>query len=639
MAMYRRKKVVPAGLRLKASWWTSVGCVVVMGLGVVFLEMKQGTKIGWKEIVPRSEHERRLSAYPDDLIIEARSKPDDVDDWSSIDTYSDADNKYWLFLHVIGIGYMLLGLNTVCDIYFTGALDVMVEKWNIKPDVAGATFMAAGGSAPELFTSLIGATVTENDVGFSTIVGSAVFNVLFVIGCCGYAAKTPIQLTWWPLFRDCSYYIACLGLLSIFAVTGNTQTREKKIGESNGVVIKETVTQKAIELHEAIILFCCYLLYCTLMYFNEYLEEKVNSFSKRKGSSDADGEDIKTNQVAPEPDEGDISFQAAPSLRSTGQGGDEAAPGPPEHHLGAALDPASGALKHDHSSNKQHGAHPHPHHIKLPHFERHHSKEKVKLSPREGGEGSKSLGAASQDIEAMKSPEKSEELAAPPDAEEEEEDDDDDDDENDDVEEMMTLPDGGVDRVLWFFKLPVFAPLYYLVPKPNERCFLATFFTSLLWIAGFSFFLVWWVEIICGCFWVSEIVAGFTVLAAGTSIPDLVSSMAVARAGEGDMAVSSSIGSNIFDILVGLPIPWMVKIVVVEGIVDNQWGYKIPLESDYITVFVLLLLMMVGCVVVSIHLLGWKLNKCLGVFMAVLYAIFLTVALSVEITEPEWLVF
>jgi Ca2+/Na+ antiporter len=35
----------------------------------------------------------------------------------------------------------------------------------ISPDVAGATFMAAGGSAPELFTSVIGVFIAKNDVG------------------------------------------------------------------------------------------------------------------------------------------------------------------------------------------------------------------------------------------------------------------------------------------------------------------------------------------------------------------------------------------------------------------------------------------------------------------------------------------
>ena len=48
--------------------------------------------------------------------------------------------------------------------------------------------MAAGGSAPELFTSFIG-TFTQSTVGFGTIVGSAVFNVLFVIGMCAICSK------------------------------------------------------------------------------------------------------------------------------------------------------------------------------------------------------------------------------------------------------------------------------------------------------------------------------------------------------------------------------------------------------------------------------------------------------------------
>ena len=44
---------------------------------------------------------------------------------------------------------------------------------------------------------------------------------------------------------------------------------------------------------------------------------------------------------------------------------------------------------------------------------------------------------------------------------------------------------------------------------------------------------------------------GLTFLAAGTSIPDLITSVLVARKGFGDMAVSSSIGSNMFDVTIG----------------------------------------------------------------------------------------
>ncbi|CAM9754425.1 unnamed protein product, partial [Heterosigma akashiwo] len=153
-----------------------------------------------------------------------------------------------VILHVIGILYMFLALSVVCDEYFCGALDIMVERWQVKPDVAGATFMAAGGSAPELFTSLMGVFFSESDVGFGTIVGSAVFNVLFVIGLCAAFAKSVLELTWWPLFRDCSYYLISLSALTICA------------------------SDKTIYWFEALILFLMYCVYVGMMKYNDQLE-------------------------------------------------------------------------------------------------------------------------------------------------------------------------------------------------------------------------------------------------------------------------------------------------------------------------------------------------------------------------------
>jgi sodium/potassium/calcium exchanger 2 len=112
--------------------------------------------------------------------------------------------------------------------------------------VAGATLMAAGGSAPELATSLIGNTVAcprgcwrpnlcvwvcigtfqRSDIGFGTIVGSAVFNVLFVIGMCVLftpAEFAPLRLTWWPLARDCSFYVLTLATLVLFMWDGKVR--------------------------------------------------------------------------------------------------------------------------------------------------------------------------------------------------------------------------------------------------------------------------------------------------------------------------------------------------------------------------------------------------------------------------------
>ena len=73
------------------------------------------------------------------------------------------------------------------------SLIFLIFQLKITPDVAGATFMAAGGSAPELFTSIIGVFIAQSDVGIGTIVGSAVFNILFVIAACAFAAKEALR--------------------------------------------------------------------------------------------------------------------------------------------------------------------------------------------------------------------------------------------------------------------------------------------------------------------------------------------------------------------------------------------------------------------------------------------------------------
>ena len=156
-----------------------------------------------------------------------------------------------VILHVMGVVYMFVALAIVCDEFFVPSLDVIIEKLEIADDVAGATFMAAGGSAPELFTSIIGVFVSFDDVGIGTIVGSAVFNILFVIGMCAIFSRTVLSLTWWPLFRDCTFYSASLLTLIYF------------------------FRDNYIHWYEALVLFGFYLAYVSFMKWNQPMEKLV----------------------------------------------------------------------------------------------------------------------------------------------------------------------------------------------------------------------------------------------------------------------------------------------------------------------------------------------------------------------------
>ena len=83
---------------------------------------------------------------------------------------------------------------------------MLIAELKLSPDVAGATFMAAGSSAPELATVIIGVFFAKDDIGISGVIGSAVFNIMFVISVCALFGGTVSHLNWWPLCRDSTYY-------------------------------------------------------------------------------------------------------------------------------------------------------------------------------------------------------------------------------------------------------------------------------------------------------------------------------------------------------------------------------------------------------------------------------------------------
>lgn len=181
----------------------------------------------------------------------------------------------------------------------------------------------------------------------------------------------------------------------------------------------------------------------------------------------------------------------------------------------------------------------------------------------------------------------------------------------------------------WIVLLPIVSSLWLTVPdvtvQGKEKYCYISFILSIFWIGGYSFLMVHAVEIIGATLGIPSIVMGLTLIAAGTSVPDLLSSVIVARRGEGDMAISSSIGSNIFDILVGLPLPWIIYLVWPN---DHD---KIEIGSGNVWLNIFILLGMVVGIVITIHLNKWKLTKTVGGTMFVFYFLFLIQAVINEL--------
>lgn len=107
--------------------------------------------------------------------------------------YWEVTSGFGLIIYASLLLYSFLAIAIVADDYFTPALDRIGESLNVPDDVNGATFSAAGSSAPELFVSLADNVIaqTPKSIGIGTIVGSAIFNILVIIGASALVAKLP----------------------------------------------------------------------------------------------------------------------------------------------------------------------------------------------------------------------------------------------------------------------------------------------------------------------------------------------------------------------------------------------------------------------------------------------------------------
>ncbi|CAK0811617.1 unnamed protein product [Prorocentrum cordatum] len=197
-------------------------------------------------------------------------------------------------------------------------------------------------------------------------------------------------------------------------------------------------------------------------------------------------------------------------------------------------------------------------------------------------------------------------------------------------EAFMTLdaPEDGTFRTMfmYFLTYPICAVLYITIPdcrhprfQHNAKIAMVSFALSLFWIAVFCNLLFECTVVLSNSIPIAPEIAGVTVIAAGTSIPDLLSSYIVAKNGEGDMAVSSSIGSNIFDVTVGLPLPWLCYSIA-------KWR-PAEVSNEGLFFSLMLLIGMLAAVITVIKCMRWKMTKSLGYCMLLLYVVYLAVAI------------
>ncbi len=90
---------------------------------------------------------------------------------------------------LIGIGLIVAGGQ-----FLVGSATSIARFYNISEWVIGATIVAAGTSAPEMATSLVGAMRGHENISIGNLVGSDLFNLLGVLGLAGLIQTAPMTI-------------------------------------------------------------------------------------------------------------------------------------------------------------------------------------------------------------------------------------------------------------------------------------------------------------------------------------------------------------------------------------------------------------------------------------------------------------
>lgn len=119
--------------------------------------------------------------------------------------------------------------------------------------------------------------------------------------------------------------------------------------------------------------------------------------------------------------------------------------------------------------------------------------------------------------------------------------------------------------------------------------------------------LVWGAVEIATYIGISELVIGLTIVAIGTSLPELAASVASALKNHHDIALGNIVGSNIFNIAAVMAIPGLVDPITLDSIAFNR---------DYMVMLGLTVLLLVFCLLQR----PAKINRTEGGLLTAAYA-------------------
>ena len=134
-----------------------------------------------------------------------------------------------ILLLAVGFAFLVKG----ADFFVEGSSSI-AKKLKVPPIIIGLTIVAMGTSLPETAVSVTASLVQNNELAVSNVVGSNIFNLMFVIGVCSILTQIMVQKA--TVVRDIPLSLGCALFLLVLGISGLGDKTGMTLGHADGVI-------------------------------------------------------------------------------------------------------------------------------------------------------------------------------------------------------------------------------------------------------------------------------------------------------------------------------------------------------------------------------------------------------------------
>lgn len=130
---------------------------------------------------------------------------------------------------LIGFVFLMKG----ADFFVEGSSSI-AKRLKVPSIIIGLTIVAMGTSLPETAVSVTASLANNNALAISNVVGSNIFNMMFVIGVC--SVLVPICVKKETIIRDIPFSLICAVMLLVFGYLAVGDKEKMILGHLDGII-------------------------------------------------------------------------------------------------------------------------------------------------------------------------------------------------------------------------------------------------------------------------------------------------------------------------------------------------------------------------------------------------------------------